>query len=123
MAFPTDRIDHIVEPNAAQRIKLDALAAASGKGADLIKASCPRELPATPPDRLAAEGKHLQAMLQAVQTIARRWPISTTRCRRAEGPVQYCGAAVVCGEIAWHCGAVGDWSRSGTALNAPGAPQ
>ena len=32
MAFPTDRIDHIVEPNAAQRIKLDALAAASGKG-------------------------------------------------------------------------------------------
>jgi hypothetical protein len=69
MAFPTDRIDHIVEPNAAQRIKLDALAAASGKGADLIKASCPRELPATPPDRLAAEGKHLQAMLQAVQTI------------------------------------------------------
>ena len=37
--------------------------------ADLIKSACPTELPATPPARLAAEGKRLQAMLQAVQTI------------------------------------------------------
>ena len=35
----------------------------------MIKASCPSELPSTPPERLAAEGKHLQAMLQAVQSI------------------------------------------------------
>ncbi len=70
MAFPADRIERIVQPNAAQRAKLDALAAANGKAADLIKASCPSELPATPPDRLAAEGKHLQAMLAGVQTIS-----------------------------------------------------
>ena len=67
--FPTDRIDRIVEPNAAQRSKLDALAAASSKGADLIKASCPSRLPSTPPDRLAAEGSHLQAMLAGLATI------------------------------------------------------
>jgi hypothetical protein len=69
MAFPTDRIDQVVQPNAAQRAKLDTLAAASAKGADMIKASCPNALPATPPDRLAAEGRHLQAMLAALQTI------------------------------------------------------
>jgi hypothetical protein len=69
MAFPTERIDQVVHPNDAQRTKLDALQTASGKAVDLIKAACPTELPATPPGRLAAEGKRLQAMLQAVQTI------------------------------------------------------
>jgi hypothetical protein len=69
MAFPTDKIDQIVHPNDAQRGKLDALQTANAEAAELIKASCPSELPATPPDRLAAEGKHLQAMLKAVQTI------------------------------------------------------
>jgi hypothetical protein len=69
VSFPTDRIAQTLHPDGAQRAKLNALAAASAKAADLIKASCPSELPATPPDRLAAEGKHLQAMLQAVQTI------------------------------------------------------
>jgi LTXXQ motif family protein len=69
MAFPTDRIDQAVHPTDAQRVKLDALQSASGKAVDLIKAACPTELPATPPSRLAAEGKRLQAMLEAVQTI------------------------------------------------------
>ena len=69
MAFPTDRIDRLMQPNAAQRAKLDALAAASAKAADQIKASCPSALPATPPDRLAAEGSHLQAMLAGLATI------------------------------------------------------
>ncbi len=69
MAFPTDQVDRVVQPDAAQRAKLDALAAASAKAADQIKASCPSTLPATAPDRLAAEGRHLQAMLAAVQTI------------------------------------------------------
>lgn len=69
MAFPIDRIDRVVQPDAAQRAKLDALAAASAKAADRIKASCPSQLPATPPDRLAAEGRHLQAMLAGVEII------------------------------------------------------
>jgi len=69
MAFPTDRIDQALHPTDAQRAKLDTLQAASGKAVDLIKAACPTELPATPPGRLAAEGKRLQAMLQAVQTV------------------------------------------------------
>ena len=42
---------------------------AAAKGADIIKAACPSETPSTPPARLAAAGKHLQAMLQAVDAI------------------------------------------------------
>ena len=69
MSFPTERIERSLHLSDAQHAKLDALQAANSKASDLIKASCPSELPSTPPDRLAAEGKHLQAMLQAVQTI------------------------------------------------------
>ncbi|MGB6538653.1 MAG: Spy/CpxP family protein refolding chaperone [Xanthobacteraceae bacterium] len=69
MAFPTDRIAQAVHLDDAQRGKLEALQSASAKAVDLINAACPGELPATPPDRLAAEGKRLQAMLAAVQTV------------------------------------------------------
>ena len=69
VAWPADRIDQVVHPNGEQRAKLDALNGAASQAADTIKAACPSELPATPPDRLAAEGKRLQAMLQAVETI------------------------------------------------------
>jgi hypothetical protein len=69
LAWPTDQIDRVVRPNDAQRVKLDALQAAVAHGADLIKAACPSEIPATPPARLAAAAAHLQAMLQAVEAI------------------------------------------------------
>jgi hypothetical protein len=69
MAWPTDQIDRVVHPNDAQRAKLDALQSAAAQAADTIKAACPTELPATPPDRLAAIGKRLDAMLQGVNTV------------------------------------------------------
>lgn len=68
-AWPTEQIDHVVRPTTAQRAKLDALQAAASQAADIIKAACPSAPPSTPPDRLAAVGKHLNAMLQAVRTI------------------------------------------------------
>ena len=69
MAWPTDQIDHAVHPTDAQRAKLDALQSALSQAADTIKAACPTEVPATPPGRLDAVGKRLQAMLQAVETV------------------------------------------------------
>jgi hypothetical protein len=69
MAWPAEQIERVVRPNEAQHAKLDALQAAVANGADIIKAACPSEPPATPPARLAAVGKHLEAMLQAVETI------------------------------------------------------
>ena len=69
MAWPSGQIDALVKPDDAQRAKLAALTAAASQAAATIKAACPGELPATPPSRLSAIGKHLQAMLQAVQTV------------------------------------------------------
>lgn len=69
MAWPADRIEQTVRPNDAQREKLNALQAAMAQAADMIKAACPAEIPATPPERLASAGKRLQAMLQAVETV------------------------------------------------------
>src|SRR5580700_6498374 len=69
MAWPTEQIDQAVQSNDAQRVKLDALKSAAANGADIIKAACPSQTPSTPPARLAAAGKHLQAMLQAVDAI------------------------------------------------------
>jgi len=67
--WPTDSIERVVRPTDAQRAKLDDLKAAAAKSADLIKASCPAETPLTPPDRLAAVAKRLDAVLQGVQTV------------------------------------------------------
>jgi hypothetical protein len=69
MAWPTVKIDQVVQPNDAQREKLQGLQSAAAQAADTIKAACPTEQPATPPSRLAAIGKRLQAMLQAVETV------------------------------------------------------
>jgi ABC-type transporter MlaC component len=69
IAWPGDQIDRVVKPNDAQRGKLEALQAATAQASDTIKAACPSDMPATPPARLAAVGQHLNAMLQAVQTV------------------------------------------------------
>jgi hypothetical protein len=69
MAWPSEQIDRAVAPNDAQRAKLAALQSAAANGADVIKAACPAETPSTPPARLTAVGKHLHAMLQAVDAI------------------------------------------------------
>jgi hypothetical protein len=69
MAWPTDQINNAVQPNDAQRAKLEALQSAAANAANAIKAACPAENPSTPPARLAAVGKHLQAMLQGVDSL------------------------------------------------------
>jgi hypothetical protein len=42
---------------------------ASAKAADMLKASCQADTAVTPPARLAATGKRLDIMLQAVKTV------------------------------------------------------
>jgi hypothetical protein len=67
--WPTDTIVRAVRPDDTQRANLDALQSASARAADTIKASCPSETAATPPARLAAVAKRLQAMRQAVDIV------------------------------------------------------
>jgi hypothetical protein len=67
--WPTADIDQAVRPTEAQRASLVALQNASAKAADMLKTSCLTDTPLTPPARLAAVGKRLDTMLQAVKTV------------------------------------------------------
>ena len=68
-AWPTAEIDRTVRPTEAQRASLVALQDATAKAADMLKASCEADESLTPPARLAAVGKRLDTMLQAVKTV------------------------------------------------------
>jgi hypothetical protein len=70
MEWPTAEIDQTVRPTEAQRASLAALQNATNQAADLLKASCPTDDPLTPPARLAAVGKRLNTMLQAVKMVS-----------------------------------------------------
>ena len=69
MEWPTAEIDRRVRPTETQRASLEALQNASAKAADLLKASCAADNALTPPARLAAVGKRLDTMLEAVKTV------------------------------------------------------
>jgi hypothetical protein len=70
MEWPTAQIDQTVHPTDAQRANLTALQNATTQAADLLKTSCLGSDPLTPPARLAAVGKRLETMLQAVKLVS-----------------------------------------------------
>jgi Spy/CpxP family protein refolding chaperone len=67
--WPTAEIDARLHPTDAQRASLTAFQNASAKAADMLKTSCQPDAALTPPARLAAAGKRLDVMLQAVKTV------------------------------------------------------
>ncbi len=67
--WPTTEIEARLNLTEAQRTSLAALQDASGKAADMLKASCPSTEPITPPARLEAVRNRLQTMLRAVKTV------------------------------------------------------
>jgi LTXXQ motif family protein len=67
--WPAAEIEAKLHPTEAQRAGLAALQDASAKAADMLKASCGTDQAVTPPARLAAVGKRLDTMLQAVKTV------------------------------------------------------
>jgi hypothetical protein len=67
--WPTAEIDAKLHPTDAQRASLTALADNSAKAADMLKNACQPDDALTPPARLAAVGKRLDVMLQAVKTV------------------------------------------------------
>jgi len=68
-AWRIDLVERSIQPTDAQRPLLDALKTASTQAAQTIAAACPRILASTPPERLEAMEKRLEAMLQAVKTV------------------------------------------------------
>jgi len=67
--WPAAEIDAKLHPTEAQRTSLTALQDASAKASDMLKASCQTGDAITPPERLAAVGKRLEVMLQAVKGV------------------------------------------------------
>ena len=67
--WPAAEIEQRVRPTDAQRASLDNLKNASARAADLLKGTCEPNEALTPPARLAAAGRRLDAMLEAVETV------------------------------------------------------
>ncbi|MGA7718740.1 MAG: Spy/CpxP family protein refolding chaperone, partial [Bradyrhizobium sp.] len=67
--WPAAEIEQRVHPNDAQRASFNDLKDASAKAADMLKGTCEPNEALTPPARLSAAGKRLDAMLQAVETV------------------------------------------------------
>ncbi len=69
---PIDRIVQAVKPTDVQRTALDALNDASRKAADFLEANCPVDQTLTPPARVAAMEKRLNAMMEAIKIVQPR---------------------------------------------------
>jgi len=67
--WPIARIAEVIEPTEAQRAALDELKGSTAKAVELLRASCPNDLPSVPPGRLAAVESRLEVMLAAVKTV------------------------------------------------------
>jgi hypothetical protein len=64
-----DQIEQAVRPSDAQRPAFNDFKAAVQKAEEIVRASCPAELPLTPTGRLDVMEKRLEAMLQGVKTV------------------------------------------------------
>jgi hypothetical protein len=69
VSLPIDQIERAIRPTDAQLAMLDDLKAASAQAENILRASCPTEVPLTPIARLDAVMKRIQAMRQAVQIL------------------------------------------------------
>jgi hypothetical protein len=69
LQWPTGEIEARLHPTDTQRAGLETLQDASAQAADMLKASCHPDDALTPPARLAAVGKRLDTMLQAVKLV------------------------------------------------------
>jgi len=67
--LPMESIEDAVKPTQAQQDELKNLEDATAKAVSIMQAACPDEIPLTPPGRLAAMEKRLQAMSEAAKTV------------------------------------------------------
>ena len=67
--WPAEEIEARLHPTEAQRSDFKALQDANATAAEMLATSCPADTTVTPPARLAASGKWLDAMLEAVKLV------------------------------------------------------
>jgi LTXXQ motif family protein len=66
---PADRLAQALNPTEAQRVALDSLNNATTKAADFLRTNCPAGQTLTPPGRIAAMEKRLNALLEAIKMV------------------------------------------------------
>jgi LTXXQ motif family protein len=66
---PIERIVQAVKPTDVQQTAIDGLNDATKKAADFLEANCPVEQTLTPPARVAAMEKRLNAMMEAIKIV------------------------------------------------------
>jgi hypothetical protein len=66
---PVQRIEETIRPTEQQQAAFDALKTASAKAADLLRSSCPAQMPTGLADRLQAVDARLAAMLSSVAVV------------------------------------------------------
>jgi hypothetical protein len=65
-----ERLERITSPSENQRAAFDRLKEMAAKAQETIRAACPAgQPPVSPPGRLAAAEKRLEAMLEAIRTV------------------------------------------------------
>jgi hypothetical protein len=67
--LPIEKIEDALNPTGAQTAELNKLQNATDKAVSILQAACPDETPMTPPGRLEAMEKRLQAMVDAAKTV------------------------------------------------------
>jgi LTXXQ motif family protein len=67
--LPIEKIEDALNPTDAQEAELNKLQDATSKAVSIMQAACPDETPITPPGRLDAMEKRLQAMIDAAKTV------------------------------------------------------
>jgi hypothetical protein len=69
VGLPIDQIAAAVQPTETQGASLDELGNASIQAAEMIRASCPAQVAATAPGRMAAMQQRIEAMAKAVDLV------------------------------------------------------
>jgi LTXXQ motif family protein len=67
--LPIEKIEDALNPTGAQAAELGRLQDATNKAVSILQAACPDETPMTPPGRLDAMERRLQAMVDAAKTV------------------------------------------------------
>ncbi len=67
--LPIEKIEDAINPTDAQGTELNRLQDATTQAVSIMQAACPDETPITPPGRLDAMEKRLQAMIDAAKTV------------------------------------------------------
>ncbi len=67
--LPIEQLEKVIDGNEEQRTALNELKDASVKASDILKQSCAAEKPLTPPSRLDAMQRRLQAMADANEVV------------------------------------------------------